>query len=55
VARIGARAHDASDADAEVAQAQEHYDVGPLDWTPIDASSTPEATLARAKAALDVP
>jgi len=54
VARIGARAHDASDADAEIAQAQEHYDVGPLDWTPIDASSTPEATLELSLQALAV-
>ena len=40
------------DADAEVAQAQERYDLGVLDWTEIDASGTPENTLARAKAAL---
>jgi predicted kinase len=53
--RVGARAHDASDADTAVAQAQERYDVGPLDWTPVDASGTPEATLARAKAALTAP
>ena len=46
------RRHDASDADAAVAQAQEGYDLGTLDWTPVDASGTPEATLARAKAAL---
>ena len=50
--RVGTRAHDASDADAEVAQAQERYDLGVLDWTEIDASGTPENTLARAKAAL---
>jgi uncharacterized protein len=50
--RVGARAHDASDADAEVARAQERYDLGVLDWTEIDASGTPENTLARAKAAL---
>jgi uncharacterized protein len=50
--RVGARVRDASDADAGVAQAQEHYDLGSLDWTPVDASGTPEATLARAKAAL---
>ena len=53
--RVGARAHDASDADTTVAQAQERYDIGPLDWTPVDASGTPEATLARAKAALTAP
>jgi len=52
LARVGTRAHDASDADAEVAQAQERYDLGPLDWTAVDASGTPENTLARAKAAL---
>jgi uncharacterized protein len=50
--RVGARMRDASDADPGVAQTQEHYDLGSLDWTPVDASGTPEATLARAKAAL---
>jgi aminoglycoside phosphotransferase family enzyme/predicted kinase len=50
--RVYARRHDASDADAAVAQAQQGYDLGTLDWTPVDASGTPEATLARAKAAL---
>lgn len=50
--RVGARLRDASDADPGVAQAQEHYDLSSLDWTPIDASGPPEATLARAKAAL---
>lgn len=50
--RVGARARDASDADATVAQAQERYDLGALDWTPVDASGTPVDTLARAKAAL---
>jgi len=38
-----------------VAQAQEQYDLGPLDWAPVDASGTPETTLARAKAALRHP
>ena len=50
--RVGARAHDASDADAKVAQAQENYQLGPVEWTALDASGTPENTLARAKAAL---
>jgi len=52
IARVGARARDASDADAAVAQAQERYDLGPLDWIKIDASGTPEETLARTVAAL---
>ena len=50
--RVGTRVRDASDADAGVAQAQEHYNLGSLDWTRVDASGTPEATLARVKAAL---
>ncbi len=54
LARVGARAHDASDADEKVAQAQERYDLGTLDWSPIDASGTVEETLTRAQAALTV-
>ena len=53
LARVGTRARDASDADARVARAQERYDLGALDWTPIDASGTVEETVARARAALD--
>jgi uncharacterized protein len=54
VARVTGRAADASDADAAVAHVQEDYDLGDFDraWTIIDASGTPEETLARAKAAL---
>jgi aminoglycoside phosphotransferase family enzyme/predicted kinase len=54
VARVTRRAADASDADAAVARVQEDYDLGEFDagWTSIDASGTPEETLARAKAIL---
>ena len=48
-----APARDASDADEKVARRQESYDLGPLDWTQIDASGTPEDTSSRALAALD--
>jgi predicted kinase len=54
IARIGDRVHDASDANAEVARQQEDYALGALDWTQIDASGTPEQTLARAKDAVGV-
>ena len=52
VARVGARPADASDAGADVARQQEHYDLGRLDWAEVDASGTPAATLARALEAL---
>jgi uncharacterized protein len=50
VARVGARRGDASDADTAVARAQEQYVLGHNDWQSIDASGTPEFTLARARA-----
>jgi uncharacterized protein len=55
VARVTGRTADASDADAAVARVQEDYDLGDFDqpgWSCVDASGTPEETLARAKAAL---
>ena len=48
VQRIGSRSHDASDATAEVALEQDSYDIGKLNWPVVDASGTPQDTLARA-------
>ena len=53
LARLSARGHDPSDADAAVARIQQSYDLGTLDWTRIDASGTPEETLARARNAVN--
>jgi hypothetical protein len=53
LARVGTRLHDASDAEDAVARAQERYDLGPINWTQIDASGTVEETLVRAQAVLD--
>jgi aminoglycoside phosphotransferase family enzyme/predicted kinase len=50
--RVGGRSHDASDADAAVARAQESYDLGALGWRRIDAAGSPADTLALARAAL---
>jgi aminoglycoside phosphotransferase family enzyme/predicted kinase len=52
IARVGGRTGDASDADASVARAQEVYDLGPISWRQVDASGTPEETLANALAAM---
>lgn len=49
-ARIGRRQNDASDATAEVAALQEHYNIGNVGWDTIDASGTPEQTLDRCRA-----
>jgi uncharacterized protein len=48
VRRVGGRRGDASDADAEVARAQQDYDPGEIRWHRVDASGTPEDVLARA-------
>jgi uncharacterized protein len=53
LARVGFRQGDASDADAAIARAQERYDLGTLGWTRVDASGTPDDTLARAQMALN--
>jgi aminoglycoside phosphotransferase family enzyme/predicted kinase len=47
VDRVKERMHDASDADETIARRQENYELGVMDWTTIDASGTPEETLAR--------
>ncbi len=55
LSRVGARTGDASDADATIARAQEHYDLGAMDWRRVDASGSPELTLSRAQEALCLP
>ena len=50
--RIGSRIGDASDATSDLARQHEHYEIGSLDWTIVDASGTPDETLARSHAAL---
>jgi hypothetical protein len=46
-ARVGMRRGDASDATADVVERQLRYDLGRIDWARVDASGTPEETLAR--------
>jgi uncharacterized protein len=48
--RVGCRQADASDATPEVAELQEGYNIGTVDWTIIDASGPPEATLKHCQA-----
>ncbi len=52
LARVGGRTGDASDADKAVAERQEHYVLGTMDWSTVDASGTPAQTLARARSML---
>jgi hypothetical protein len=52
IARVSARGPDASDATAEIARQQQAYAAEPNDWARIDASGTPEQTLARGRTAL---
>ena len=50
--RVGARAPDVSDADAEVVRKQEEFTIGAITWECVDASGSPEQTLANALAAI---
>jgi uncharacterized protein len=50
--RVGSRRHDASDATPDVANDQEGYGIGPVDWPTIDASGSREQTLQRSAAFL---
>jgi aminoglycoside phosphotransferase family enzyme/predicted kinase len=50
--RVGARRGDASDADAEVARAQERYDPGEIRWHRVDAAGAAEDVVKRARRAL---
>ena len=50
--RIGSRRNDASDANRDVAELQESYDLGRQDWPIVDASGSPGQTLQRSLAHL---
>jgi uncharacterized protein len=52
VQRVGTRAADASDADAETARMQEKFVTGAMNWTRIDAAGSPMQTLASVRAAI---
>jgi aminoglycoside phosphotransferase family enzyme/predicted kinase len=51
--RVGARGPDASDADTAVVQKQEDFAVGDVTWEIVDASGSPEETLAQAQMELE--
>lgn len=52
VARVGARLHDASDADADVVRRQRTQPTGRIDWHLVDAAAAPDIVLGRATAAM---
>jgi aminoglycoside phosphotransferase family enzyme/predicted kinase len=47
--RVNSRRDDASDATPEIAETQEKYSIGAIDWAVIDASGAPEQTLERCR------
>jgi len=50
--RVGGRSLDASDADVAVARRQEEFAIGTVNWTVLDASDSPDDTLAKARAVI---
>lgn len=52
--RIHHRVDDASDATVGIAEDQERYDIGALDWLRVDASGTAETTLERSRSLLRI-
>jgi len=50
--RVGTRQPDASDADANVARQQEDFDLGAVAWAIVDASGSPQDTVAKARAVI---
>src|SRR3546814_53650 len=50
--RITARANDASDADAAVAEAQAHYDIGGVDWHKVRADGAREVVAGKVRTIL---
>jgi aminoglycoside phosphotransferase family enzyme/predicted kinase len=53
-ARVAGRVADASDATPEIVEKQFGYETGPITWARIDASDTPDKTLAAARAMLKI-
>jgi uncharacterized protein len=52
--RVESRGPDASDADAGVVRRQAGFDIGLVTWAIVDASASPEQTLADARAAIAI-
>ncbi len=48
--RVNRRVNDASDADAKIVAAQSAYDLGPMEWTEVDADGSPSDTTEKIRA-----
>lgn len=53
-ARVAGRTGDASDATVDVVRRQDELSLAAAEWPPLDASGTPEATLAKARAVVGI-